>query len=117
MSINALSALGGTTQNNSSSMIIQALLSLLSGNNGINSQNLNSIFNTSASSSLLGANSNSIFGTANKNGLLSTDFQPVTMKEETMMSDLYSSTVSQVLNTKIPPLPEKAGEAKTKAKK
>jgi hypothetical protein len=117
MSISAVSSAGKTKQSNSNSSIMQLLLSLLSGQSGTGLQGLNSIFDTTGNSnlsSLLGANSNSIFGTnaTGSNGTLLSNFQPTTAKEESMIANLYSSSVNSVLGMKIPPLPTKDAAAK-----
>lgn len=111
MSIGAVSS----SKSSSLDLVTQLLLSFLASKISPNAQNGNSIFNTAGYQDPLGTNS--IFGaTNNLNGtgaMPASNFQSLTSaKEEDMIANLYSSSVTAVLNTRIPPIPTAAATEK-----
>ena len=118
MSIGAIDSLGTTTQGNTNfnTGILQLLMSLLSNQNALSTQNTANIFGSADYKNLLGASSNSginsIFNSTNIPTNSST-IDSLTLKsrptadEEKMLANGYASFVKTALNTKIPSMKAK----------
>lgn len=112
MSIGTIDSLGSTTQGNTNfnTGIIQLLMSILSNQNDLSTQNTANIFGSTDYNNLLG--SNSIFNNTNIPTNSST-IDSLTLKsrptadEEKMLANGYASFVKTALNTKIPSMTAK----------
>ena len=118
MSIGTIDSLGSTTQGNTNfnTGIIQLLMSILSNQNDLSTQNTANIFGSTDYNNLLGSNNNlgvnSIFNNTNIPTNSST-IDSLTLKsrptadEEKMLANGYASFVKTALNTKIPSMTAK----------
>ncbi|MEI8389456.1 MAG: hypothetical protein WCG23_06180 [bacterium] len=118
MSIGAIDSFGSTTQANTNfnTGILQLLMSLLSNQNALSSQNTANIFGTADYNNLLGSSSNSGVNSIFNSATIPTNSSTIdsltlnsrpTADEEKMLASGYASYVKTALDTKIPSMKAK----------